>query len=300
MTETVADPQGPLRAFVKRGDFFVGIDSDGCVFDTMEVKHKECFIPNIVRYYRLASVSRHLREVAEFINLYSNLRGINRFPGLVATIDMLAERADAVKRRPKLPALDGLRSWIARETKLANPALRAEASRTGDIDLALALEWSEAVNRSITDIVGEVPPFPFVRESLESLRGKADVMVVSATPGDALEREWSEHGLSPLVDQIAGQEMGSKKEHLILATAGRYAADHVLMVGDAPGDLAAARGAGALFFPIKPGFEDESWRDFFEEGLPRFLSGTFVGPYMQTQIAQFELLLPATPPWKSA
>lgn len=298
MTEPAADPQGPLRAFVKRGDYFVGIDSDGCAFDTMEVKHKECFIPNIVRYYRLASVSRYVREVAEFINLYSSLRGINRFPGLVATIDMLTERGEVLERRPRLPALDGLRSWIERETKLANPTLRAEASRTGDIDLALALEWSEAVNRSITDIVGEVPPFPFVRESLESLRGKADVMVVSATPGEALKREWSEHGLSPLVDLIAGQELGSKKEHLTLATAGRYAPDHVLMVGDAPGDLSAARAAGALFFPIKPGFEHESWRDFFEEGLPRFLNGSFAGAYMNTQITRFERLLPTTPPWK--
>ncbi len=300
MTRPAADPQAPLRGFVKRGDFFVGIDSDGCAFDTMEVKHKECFIPNIVKYYRLASVSRYVREVAEFINLYSNQRGTNRFPGLVATIDMLAERSEVAERRPRLPALVGLRSWIERETKLANPALRAEASRTGDIDLALAVEWSEAVNRSISEIVCEVPPFPFVRESLESLRGKADVMVVSATPVEALKREWSEHGLTPLVDLIAGQELGSKKEHLTLATAGRYEPDHVLMVGDAPGDLAAARGAGALFFPINPGFEEQSWRHFFEEGLPRFLNGAFTGAYMHAQIAQFERLLPATPPWKSA
>ena len=26
--------------------FLVGIDSDGCAFDTMELKHKECFIPS--------------------------------------------------------------------------------------------------------------------------------------------------------------------------------------------------------------------------------------------------------------
>ena len=44
--------------------------------------------------------------------------------------------------------------------------------------------------------MNDVPPFPFVRESLESMQGKADVMVVSATPGEALEREWDEHGLA--------------------------------------------------------------------------------------------------------
>ena len=34
-------------------DFLVGIDSDGCAFDTMELKHKECFIPNIIKFYQL-------------------------------------------------------------------------------------------------------------------------------------------------------------------------------------------------------------------------------------------------------
>ena len=63
-----------------------------------------------------------------------------------------------------------------------------KVTATGDADLARAFEWSEAVNRSISEIVKDVPPFPFVRESLESMQGKADVMVVSATPGEALER----------------------------------------------------------------------------------------------------------------
>jgi len=299
MTQPAPDPREFLRRFPKKHDFFVGIDSDGCVFDTMEVKHKECFIPNIVKTYRLASVSRFVREVAEFINLYSSQRGINRFPGLVATIDMLAERREVLERRPKLPNLQGLRSWISRETKLANPTLREEAARTGDIDLAVALEWSEAVNRSISEMVHDVPPFPFVRESLESLRGKADLMVVSATPGSALEREWSEHGLRGWVDLVAGQELGSKREHLTLASAGRYEPDHMLMVGDAPGDLAAARGANALFYPIEPGYEAESWQRFFEEGLPRFLNGSFAGSYMDGLVARFEKLLPSTPPWKT-
>ena len=176
------DPQAPLREFVKRNDFFIGVDSDGCVFDTMEVKHKECFIPNMVRFYNLAAICKYARETFEWINLYSKWRGTNRFPGLVLTIDFLAERPEVLRRHPRLPALSGLRDWIGRETKLGNPALRAEALATGDPDLALALEWSEAVNRSIEEIVKEVPPFPFVRESLEFLAGKADVMVVSATP----------------------------------------------------------------------------------------------------------------------
>ena len=48
-------------------DYLVGIDSDGCVFDTMELKHKECFIPNIIRYWKLQAISKYAREAAEFV-----------------------------------------------------------------------------------------------------------------------------------------------------------------------------------------------------------------------------------------
>jgi hypothetical protein len=55
------DPQVSLREFRKTQDFFIGIDSDGCEFDTMEVKHKECFIPNIIRFFGLGAVSKYAR-----------------------------------------------------------------------------------------------------------------------------------------------------------------------------------------------------------------------------------------------
>jgi len=216
------------------------------------------------------------------------------------TFDLLYERAEVQRRHIKLPALSGVRDWIKRETKLSNPTLKAEVAATSDPDLARALEWSEAVNRTIGRIVHDVPPFPFVRESIESLRDKADVMVVSATPGEALEREWEEHGLKPSVALIAGQEMGSKKEHLAIAAVDKYPAHRILMVGDAPGDQQAATDNGVLFYPIDPGHEDESWQRFFEEALPRFLSENYAGPYMDAQVARFQALLPDRPPWRSA
>ncbi len=270
------DLQAPLREFKRTQEFFVGVDSDGCAFDSMEVKHKECFIPQFVRFYELAAVDKFAREVAEFVNLYSRWRGVNRFPGYLKTLELLAERPEVARRGFRVPEARGLREWAARQSNLSNPALQAEVAATADPDLKLALAWSEAVNRAIAEIVKAVPPFPFVRESLQSLAGKADVMVVSATPVEALVREWDEHDLTRHVALIAGQEQGSKKEHLTVAT-GRYARERVLMIGDAPSDRAAAEAVGVLFYPIEPGREDESWQRFYEEAMPRFFAGTYAG-----------------------
>ena len=292
------DLQAPLKEFQPRHDFFVGIDSDGCAFDTMEIKHKECFIPNIIKHWDLQPVSKYAREAGEFVNLYSKWRGINRWPALLMVFDLLAERAEVQRRGVSLPDVPSLRKWAETEKALANPALKAAIEKAGDPVLKRALAWSEGVNASIADMVHGVPPFPFVRESLQALADNADIIVVSATPGEALRREWAEHDIARYAAVIAGQEMGSKAEHLKLAAAGKYPADHVLMVGDAPGDLKAARANGVLFFPVSPGAEDASWQLFYEEAMGRFLSGAYAGAYEAKLIADFEALLPDTPPWK--
>lgn len=298
-TSSPPDPQAALRDFPKTRDYFVGIDSDGCAFDSMEVKHKECFIPNLIKVFELAAVAKYAREACEFVNLYSKDRGANRFPAYLKALDLLGERKEVVRRGFKPPRLQAVRDWVKRETKLSTKTLRPEAQRTEDPELVQTLAWSEAVDRTVAEIVKGVPPFPLVRESLEALQGKADAMVVSATPGEALHREWEENGLTNLVGLIAGQELGSKAEHLALAAGPeRYERDKVLMVGDAPGDRKAAEANGVLFFPINPGHEDESWQRFYEEGLPRFFAGTYAGAYMAERIAEFEALLPEHPPWQ--
>jgi phosphoglycolate phosphatase-like HAD superfamily hydrolase len=290
--------QEKLRAFKPRHEFFVGIDSDGCVFDTMEIKHKECFIPAIIKYWKLQAISKFARAAAEFVNLYSKWRGVNRFPALTKTFELLKDWPEAMRRGVKIPEVPTLEAWIGSGQALSNPALEAEAARTGDPVLKLTLEWSKAVNRAIADLVEGVPPFPFFRQSAEKLATCADIICVSQTPGEALEREWREHDIAKYAAVIAGQEMGSKKDHLKLTAGGKYKKDQFLMIGDAPGDLAAARANGALFFPINPGREDESWERLFREGIARFFNQTFAGDYEGALITEFEKLLPEKPPWK--
>lgn len=295
----MSDPVVQLKNHQPKHKFLVAIDSDGCAFDTMEIKHKECFIPNIIRFWDLQPVSKFAREAAEFVNLYSKWRGVNRFPALVKVFDLLADWDKVRVRGVKLPQIPNLRRWIEVETKLGNPALEAYCREHDEPDMHLALRWSKAVNAMISEVVqGGLPPFPYVRECLEEAQGEADMMVCSQTPTEALVREWDEQGLSKYVFSINGQEVGTKAQHIQLASEGRYENTNILMIGDAFGDLKAARANHALFFPINPGDEDTSWKRLFDEGLKMFFSGKYAGAYEAELISEFEQYLPETPPWK--
>ncbi len=298
----MSDPVAKLKDRQPQHSFLIAIDSDGCAFDTMEIKHKECFIPNIIKHWNLQAVSKYARMAGEFVNLYSKWRGVNRFPALFMTFDLLAEWDAPMARGIKLPEIPNLRAWAEKETKLGNPALKAYCADhpTSEMpDIHQALAWSVAVNKSVEDIVqGGLPPFPYVRECLEKARAHADMMVCSQTPGEALEREWAEQDMDQYVFAINGQEVGTKGEHIKFASEGRYDKANILMIGDANGDLKAARANNALFFPINPGEEEKSWQRLFEEGLDRFFAGTYAGEYEAGLIEEFDKYLPATPPWK--
>src|SRR5512137_2777641 len=107
------DPQAALKSFRQTQDFFIGIDSDGCAFDTMEIKHKECFIPNIIKYWNLQAVSKYAREAGEFVNLYSKWRGINRWPALVMVFDLLRDRPEVQARHVVPPQAEAIRAFIS-------------------------------------------------------------------------------------------------------------------------------------------------------------------------------------------
>jgi phosphoglycolate phosphatase-like HAD superfamily hydrolase len=285
-----------MNEFRPHHSLLTAIDSDGCVFDTMELKHKECFIPEFIRYYDLQAVSRLARETWEFVNLYSRTRGVNRFAGLIATLDLLALRPEVRERGLSIQSPPTLKQWLAEDSQPSNPRLQSRMHERGDDpELRRCLAWSEAVNASIAGLVRNVPPFPYVRDCLERLHAAADLIVCSATPTVALKQEWEENRIAHFVQEIYGQEHGSKKQ--ILQLASHYEPQRALMIGDAPGDQAAAQARGCLFFPIRPGAESESWRELAEQGIDRFLAGTFAGEYQTRLIAEFEAILPEHPPF---
>ncbi|MDZ7635883.1 MAG: hypothetical protein U5L72_16185 [Bacteroidales bacterium] len=64
------------------------------------------------------------------------------------------------------------------------------------------------------------PLLTFARKSIERLSTLADAIVVSQTPHEALAREWEEHSIDRYVRTIAGQELGTKTEHITMASEG--------------------------------------------------------------------------------
>ena len=211
--------------------------------------HKECFCPATVNYWNLQAVDRYARQAWEFVNLYSVDRGANRFLTLEKVLEMLDRRKE-VKRLTgfSMPDHSELKKWVESGEPLNNQSLEKHKDNP---QLAKTLAWSLDCNRRISEMVRGVPPFPYVRESLEKLASQADIVIVSATATEALMREWAEHDLLPLVSTVCGQEAGNKAQCIAKAKQS-YQADHCLMMGDAPGDYAAAQKNGILFYPIRP------------------------------------------------
>ena len=149
------------------------------------------------------------------MNLYSKWRGINRFPALTMTLDLLAERPEIGREVVSVAPAAG-------HAALDRPGDKAGATRPqgrGREDRRYRAGPGLPVERGGQphDRRGGARTCrrsPSCGSRSKAWTGQADVLVVSATPGEALQREWEEHGLSRHVALIAGQELGSKKEHL--------------------------------------------------------------------------------------
>lgn len=272
-----------IADFTRNRDYLICIDSDGCAMDTMEVKHRKCFGPMAVEVWALDAVSEKFLDVWNKVNLYSRTRGINRFKGLVKTFEAMKDLGY------EMPDFEDIRSWTEESKELSNPALVRALEEIRSPQLDLTMTWSLKVNEAIEALAGEDRPFPKVLERLAALHPHADIAIVSSANGKAVFEEWTRHGLAPYVELMCGQEAGSKAYCIgALKDLGAYPADRVLMVGDAPGDLAAAKENGVLFYPILAGHEGGSWETLAETALAKFLDGTFSGAYQDSLVDTFD------------
>ena len=273
---------------MKKHDYLICVDSDGCAVDTMDIKHKRCFGPCMIREWRLDAWEKPILERWNEINLYSLTRGINRFKGLAMMLKEISGSYTLVE------GIDSFVTWTEHAPELSNPALEKKIREmeqeipvpTDTEIFRKALSWSKAVNTAIDELPWEEKrAFGGVKEAFEAVKSFADIAIVSAANKSAVLEEWERFGLLPLVDIMMCQEVGSKAYCIKTMLEEGYAADHILMVGDAPGDLDAAKINDVFFYPILVRHEQESWREF-PAAAAIFHEGSFT-PYEQKRIEAF-------------
>lgn len=272
-----------LSEYKKQKEFLVCIDSDGCAMDTMDIKHFNCFGPCLVEEWNLFSIEEIVLKRWNEINLYTMTRGINRFKGLVHALKEIDELYQ------KIEDLSTLVAWVEKTDELSNDALkRAIYNNPESVSLKKALSWSMAVNRSINNLSEESKvPFSMVKEALDYAHNYADIAIVSSANYDAVIEEWKKHNLLDYVDVVLAQNSGSKAFCIKELLKKGYRNSNVVMCGDAPGDLDAAKVNEVFYYPILVRKEKESWEEFISQGLKNLLENKYVGPYQEEKINAF-------------
>lgn len=272
-----------LEKFQKSKEFLVCIDSDGCAIDSMNIKHINCFGPELIGEWDLQEWKEEILERWNYVNLFSLTRGINRFKGLLLAL------SEIDKKYTKIDDLDSFSHWVETTRELSNNSLmRAIESSPNSICLKKALSWSNRVNESIKQLPKEdVVPFGMVKEALIFAHKRADIAIVSSANMGAIMDEWERHDLLPHVDLVLAQDAGTKAHCIKELLKKGYDPKKVVMCGDAPGDMDAAEQNGVFYYPIKVNHERESWIEFIDIGFNKLYDGSYAGYYQSEKIKEF-------------
>ena len=261
-------------SFVRKHDYLVCVDSDGCVMDTMNCKHFNCFGPCMVTEWSLEEWKDEILARWNEINLFSMTRGINRFKGLA----MALKEIDG--KYTRIAGVDALVHWADTAPALSNDGAAKAAAAAEDADAKLvlqkALNWSKAVNAAIVELDESLKvPYDGAKEGLAAAHQFADVAMVSSANRDAVEEEWGKFGLLEHTDIVLAQDVGSKAVCIKEMLKFGYDLDKVIMVGDAPGDCDAAEKNGVYYYPILVNHEKASWDEAIAVAFGKLQSGEY-------------------------
>ena len=261
-------------SFVRKHDYLVCVDSDGCVMDTMNCKHFHCFGPCMVDEWELGQWRDAILERWNVVNLFSMTRGINRFKALAVCLNEID------KQYKPIVGIEALVHWAETAPALSNDGVAKAAAEATDPDaklvLSKALSWSKAVNAAIVKLPEELKvPYDGAKEGLAAAHQFADVAMVSSANRDAVEEEWGKFGLLEHTDIVLAQDIGSKAACIAEMLKFGYDLDKVVMIGDAPGDSDAAEKNGVHYYPILVNHEKESWDEAIANGFDKLRSGDY-------------------------
>lgn len=272
-----------LENYVKKHEYLICVDSDGCAMDTMNIKHFRCFGPCMVEEWGLEEWKEAILTRWNDINLFTMTRGINRFKGLAMALREINDQYTPIED------IEKLEHWVETSKELSNGAIVKYLEENPSIVLEKALSWSKKVNASIDELsFDEKKPYEGVLEGLKFAHEVADIAIVSSANYEAVIDEWDYYKLLDHVDIVMAQNVGSKAFCIAELLKKGYDVDKVLMTGDAPGDLDAANKNGVFYFPILVNKEKESWVEFKETAVNTLLAGKYVGEYQDKKIAEFK------------
>ena len=262
--------------FVRKHDYLVCVDSDGCVMDTMNCKHFHCFGPCMVTEWGLEEWKDEILARWNEVNLFSMTRGINRFKALAVCL------AEIDRKYKPITGIDALVHWAETAPALSNDGAAKAAAEASDADAKLVLEkalsWSKAVNAAIVELPEELKvPYSGAKEGLAAAHQFADVAMVSSANRDAVEEEWGKFGLLEHTDIVLAQDVGSKAACIAEMLKFGYDRNNVVMIGDAPGDCDAAEKNGVHYYPILVNHEKESWDEAIATAFDQLRSGNYAG-----------------------
>ncbi|MCR5741593.1 MAG: HAD family hydrolase [Gammaproteobacteria bacterium] len=240
-----------LENFVKKGKYLVCVDSDGCAMDTMNIKHFRCFGPCFTDAWGIVENRDEVLKRWNDINLFEITRGINRFLGFGKLSAELFSDDEEVK---------AFNEWVNNAPVLSEGAVSAQYEKTGLPIYLKALNWSKAVNQNINKLdFKEKKAFSGALEGLRELHKNFDIAVVSSANYQAVKDEWEYCGLIDHIDVLTTQQDGSKAHCIETLLKKGYDKENVIMLGDAKGDLEAAKSNGVNFYPILVNREEECW-----------------------------------------
>ena len=163
-----------LTDFTKKREFLVCMDSDGCVMDTVRIKHSTVMCPELIRVFALDDHADFITAAWDEINLHTITRGVSRFESVRLVFDRLKNRGI------EIPGSEDIAAWVDTATELSTASLQRELQKTGSLALRKLQEWNNACNRRIQALEPTFEPFPGVEESLRQLHAVADVAVGEA------------------------------------------------------------------------------------------------------------------------
>ena len=109
----MSNPAQALIDLKPSKNYLVAIDSDGCAFDAMGIKQRECFCPMMIVYFNLQPIAEAARECKMFADLFSKTRGANRHKTIARILTELLPSHPMVKNRSfKVPEFKHYIEWV--------------------------------------------------------------------------------------------------------------------------------------------------------------------------------------------